>query len=486
MNKTAWRIRIVALIVAGALIGACTSVPDKGEQIAELMERYDELGRFNGTVLVAQNGEVIYAAGLGYAIFEWEILNTPDTRLRIASITKQFTSLLVLQEVAAGNMALDATIDSYVPEYPQPNGSTITIHQLLSHTSGMPHYRAIPDFFPRNSRQPYTPEQYMHLFWELDLLSEPGSRYSYSSFGYYLLGVILERVTGRSYGELLAERIFEPLGMHGTGLEDHLTLEPRRAAGYDRTYFEGYRNAEFRDLSTAFSTGALYSTVEDLHLWDRALYTDQLLESEYKALLFRPNIQGYGYGWRISRRPGLGTDSVDVVNHSGGTNGFNSLLTRVLDDQYLIVLLRNSTGNGHASLRRITDRIADLLYDRPIEQPQPSAALLLGETIREQGIESALSAYQARAAEYDLAEDEINVLGYELLNLDLVAEAIEIFKLNVAAFPQSANVHDSLGEAYLAAGRREEAVASYREALELDPEYPNAPEALAQLEAANP
>lgn len=477
----------VSAIAAIILFAVCEREPGKSEQIADLMARYDELGQFNGSILVAENGQVIYKAGIGHADLEWGIPNTPDTKFRIASITKQFTSMLVMQLVAEGKIDLEATINDYLPEYPPKNGSVITIHQLLSHTSGMPHYGAISGFFPKFSRQPYEPEEFIRLFWELDLLFKPGTKYSYSSFGYYLLGVILEHVTGQSYEELLQERIFDVANMVDTRIDDHLSLEPRRATGHNRTFLGGYENASFRDLSTAFSTGALFSTVEDLYRWDQALYTDNLLDPEHKALLFRPNIDNYGYGWRVRRLlPKEGLDSVTVVNHSGGTNGFNSLITRILDDRHLIVLLRNSTGGPFAGPRAMTETIVQILYSQPFEWPKPSAAALMSATIKERDMSAALDEYadlrERHAEDYDFSESGFNVLGYELLRSDRVNDAIEVFKLNVVAFPESANTYDSLGEAYWISGDRERALVNYRKALELDPSNTRTAEMIKKIE----
>ncbi len=475
-------------IASVILFTVCEREPGKAGQIADLMARYDELGQFNGSILVAENGKVIYKAGIGYAVQEWGIPNTPDTKFRIASITKQFTSMLVMQLVAEGKIDLEATINDYLPEYPQKTGSVVTIHQLLSHTSGMPHYSAISDFFPKFSRQPYEPEEYIRLFWELDLLFEPGTKYRYSSFGYYLLGVILERVTDRSYEELLRERIFDVAKMVDTHIDDHLSLESRRAAGHHRTFLNGYENASFRDMSTAFSAGALFSTVENLYRWDQALYTGNLLDPEHKALLFRPNIDNYGYGWRVKRLlPDEGLDSVTVVSHSGGTNGFNSLITRYLEDRHLIVLLRNSTGGPFTGLQAMTEKIVQILYHQPLEWPKPSVAARMGTTIKEQGLNTALEEYadlrERHIEDYDFSELEFNALGYELINRDRVNDAIEIFKLNVAAFPESANTYDSLGEAYWISGDRAQALTNYRKALELDPGNTHTTEMIKKIEA---
>lgn len=432
----------------------------------ELMHQYHENGDFNGAVLVAKNGEVVYKQGFGWANVEWEIPNNTDTRFRLASITKQFTALLVLQEVAKGKIKLDALIRDYLPDYPPKNGDVITIHQLLSHTSGMPHYAGIPGFFPKLSRKLYTPQNYIKLFWELDRKFEPGSEMSYSSFGYYLLGVILEKVTGKSYADLLQERIFDPLGMTHSSLDDDLSIVKNRAAGYDRT-IAGFRNTTFRDMSTAYATGGMLSSVEDLFRWDRALYDDSLLPQKYRDLMMTPNLKNYGYGFNITKRTIAEDMTTTVVSHSGGINGFNSLITRLVDDGHLIVLLRNAPGT---SLRQMTSDIITILYNQPMEMPRASAAREVGRIIYAEGLKAGVHAYQrlksSEEKTYQFAEEEFNQLGYEFIRLKKYPEAIKIFTLNMNAFPASANTYDSLAEAYMNSGDRENAIKYYRLAIE--------------------
>jgi CubicO group peptidase (beta-lactamase class C family) len=360
-------LKIVCIILL--LITAVNFKPsysaEKSTLIDSIINEYHNQGLFNGSLLVAEEDMVIYRNGIGYANIEWNIPNTPHTKFRIASLTKQFTSMLVLQSVEQGLIALDAHVSAYLPEYPEKQGGQIKIHQLLSHTSGMPHYEAIPDFFPGNSRQPYKPTEFIRLFWNLDLMSKPGTEYSYSSFGYYLLGVILEKVHGKPYEDLLKEKILDPVGMNETVMDNHGRIEMYRAAGYDVTE-NGLKNASFRDMSTAFSTGALLSTVEDLYLWDRELYDDNLLPARYKNKLFKPNLENYGYGWCVEKVPcDNNRDSTTVVWHWGETNGFTSRIERFIDDRKLIVLLRNTSNPPKGNLEIIAKDIRDVLYGQP-------------------------------------------------------------------------------------------------------------------------
>ena len=479
MMKKKWS--LTGLVLALWLLQGCAG-PDKVAQIDEVVTAAYENNFFIGSVLVAEHGKVIYSKGFGDANHEWEIPNAPDTKHRIASMNKQFTSMLVLQLVEEGRMSLEATVRDYLPEYPAEPGGALTIHQLLSHTSGMPHYAGLPGLFPNRSRHTYTPKEYMRLFWELDLLFEPGSQYSYSSFGYFLLGVILEEVTGETYANLLRDKILEPVGMDDSGMEDHLTIEGKKATGHNPT-LSGFRKAAYRDMSTAFSTGAMFSTVEDFYLWDRALYSDDLLSPELKELMFTPNINGYGYGWRIgSYTLENSSDSVTIVQHGGSTNGFNSTVVRIIEDEHLIVLLANSNPASRGFWREIRN----ILYDQPYDLSRKPISRRLWNVINASGLEAALAEYRnlktSAAEEYNFSERQLNTLGYTLMGEDEIAAAIAIFRLNVEAYPGSANVYDSLGEAYMNAGDNAQAITNYERSLALEPDNRNAAEMIAQLQ----
>ncbi len=451
---------------------------DKAQKIDALVSQYYKNGDYMGSVLVSENGKVIYKKAFGLANVEWKIPNTLDTKFRLASMTKQFVGMLVLQMVERGKMALDAKITDYIPEYPKPQGDMITIHHLLANTSGIPHYGGIPGFFPKLSRQPYTSEEYMRLFWELELLFEPGSKFSYSSFGYFLLGVILERVSGETFAQLLHDNIFEPLGMKNSSLDDDKSIVEKRASGYVQN-LTGFENTSFRDMSTAKGAGGMLSSVEDLFLWDQALYTDKILSKKYRDLLFKPNLNDYGYGWNIRKVPVGENKETTMVSHSGGISGFNSLIYRFVEDNHMIVMFKNVRNT--VGLGQIMQQIAAVLYDQPYELPRQSAARKVALTSLESGVDAAVKEYRKlknyHSDAYSFSEGDFNQTGYELLGMKKFDEAIALLKLNVEAFPASANTYDSLGEAYMLNGDIDTAIKNYKLALEKIPADPNLSEA---------
>jgi CubicO group peptidase (beta-lactamase class C family) len=327
------------------LIGAISiaSGADLGTGIERIMQARFEAGEFNGSVLVAREGHIVYERGFGFANLEWKILNDPHTKFEIGSMTKQFTALLVLQFVNENRIKLDGYLSDYLPYYRKDTARRITVHQLLTHTSGVPNFIEEPGFLEgSDSRRSYAVKEFAQLHCSGDLQFEPGTKFNYSNSGYFLLGAILEQVSGQTYESLLHERILTPLKMSDSGYAHAETVLLNRASGYERSP-GGWRNARFYDMSIPFAAGALYSTVEDLYLWDQSFYTDRLLPSRLRDLLFGPNLENYGYGWGILvPAPGLAYAGESIPMHGGAIFGFQSVIQRIPKHHELIVLMDNS------------------------------------------------------------------------------------------------------------------------------------------------
>jgi CubicO group peptidase (beta-lactamase class C family) len=456
---------------------------DKVSKIDELVKTYYDCNQFTGSVLVAEGGKVIYKKGFGLANREWNIPNAPDTKFRLGSITKQFTSMLILQLAEQGKIDLEGKLSDYLPYYRTDTGSKITIHHLLTHSSGIPSYTSIPHFSEDISRDPYPVEEFVKQFCSGDLEFEPGSKFLYNNSGYFLLGAIIEAITGKTYADVLKEKIFAPLGMENSGYDRHDPIIPNRATGYSIT-FDGCLNAPYLDMSLPYAAGSLYSTVEDLYMWDQALYTEKLLSAKMKELLFTPYIQGYGYGWGI-REKSLpdSEEKLTSISHGGGINGFNTWIERITEGKHLIVLLNNTP---RARLEQMSDAIIRILYDKPYDLPKKSIAEAMYETWKEKDLQSAIKQYETlkkeHPEEYNFTATELNMLGYYLLrNAKRTEDAIEIFKLNLKSYPKYANGYDSLAEAYMILGKKDLAIKNYAKSLELDPNNTNAVEKLNEL-----
>ena len=483
--------RTRALVVCAMILVALQSAAlgqhtaqEKAAKIDEVMRAANKYRLFNGSVLVAENGKVIYKKGLGLAQMEWNIPNTPDTRFRLGSITKQFTAALILQLVEQGKVKLDGKVSDYLPAYRKDIGEKVTVHQLLNHTSGIPSYTSLAGFFNDVSRNPFTVDDFIKKYASNNLEFEPGSKFSYNNSGYFLLGAIVEKVTGQTYEKALKERILDPLGMKNTGYDHHANIIEKRASGYQKTS-DGYTNAPYLDMSLPYAAGAMYSTVEDLYLWDQALYTDRIVSAATKELMYKPNLDDYAYGWVVTKaKLGTGIESVPKIKHGGGINGFSTVIVRFPAQKHLIAMLDN-TSQGR-SLEQLERELTNILYNQPYNLPKMSVAEVLFKTIGEKGIEAGLAQYRdlrtRQASVYDFSEPELNRLGYQLLEARKLKEAVEVFKLNVAEYPQGFNTYDSLGEAYMISGNNELATLNYKKSLELNPQNTGATEMLKRLE----
>jgi CubicO group peptidase (beta-lactamase class C family) len=467
-------LRLVNLLLCAiGLTVSSTYAQTKAEKIDALVRRYVANRQFNGAVLVADKGNVIFKKGYGMANMEWNIANTPTTKFRLGSITKQFTSMLIMQLVEQGKLKLNGKITDYLPDYPKATGSKIAIHHLLTHTSGIPSYTGLPKFFETMSRDPYTPDDFVKKFSGLPLEFEPGSKFSYNNSGYFLLGVIIEKVTGKRYADVLQETILTPLDMKDTGYDLASPILSKRASGYEKSN-SGYVNAPYLDMSIPYAAGSLYSTVEDLHRWDQALYTDKLLaDTVLKATMYTPFLNNYAYGWGVGKlKVGQRKDSLMLIEHGGGINGFNTLISRVPDDKRLVVLLNNT---GGAPLDAIRRNILNILYNQPVEAPKKPIAELLRNSVLTESADVARQKFKIwkGGKAYNLDENEMNGVGYGLLNDGKLDEALTVFTLNAESFPASANVYDSRGEAYLKLGDKAAALRDYKKSVELNPRNTN-------------
>jgi CubicO group peptidase (beta-lactamase class C family) len=480
--------RFHALIVS-ALAVAVLSVPaasaaTRQQQMDQLVTKYHQLRQFNGAVLIADEKGIVHKKGYGSANFEWQVPNTPDTKFRLASISKQFTAMVIMQLVAEGKLGLEDKLTAHLPDYRKDTGDRVTIAQLLNHTSGIPSYTSAPGFVQNDSRDPYTVTDFVKKFASGDLEFEPGTKFAYNNSGYFLLGAIIEKLSGKPYAQVLKERIFEPLGMKNSGYDVAATVLPKRASGYQPSP-EGYFNAPYLDMSLPYAAGALYSTVEDLYLWDRALHLDKLLPAPLKQRMFTPGLQQYAYGWSVGPlKLNDGKTELAIVQHSGGINGFATLIVRAPERKELVVLLDNTMSFG--KLEELAAGLFSILHGITPQQPRMPIAEAVWQVLDKASAAEGVARYKTlkatKASAYDFSEPQLNGVGYRLLRDGRVADAIEIFKLNVEMFPSAANPHDSLGEAYLASGNKELALASYRKALELSPGNAAVEEIIRRLE----
>ncbi len=454
------------------------------EKVDGLVSKYNDYELFNGSILVANNSGVIIEKGYGPANIEWNIANTPDTRFRLGSVTKQFTSMLIMQLVKNGKVKLDAKVTDYLPYYRHDTGSKVTIEMLLTHTSGIPSYTSAPDF-GKTSILHYEPDEFIKQHCSGNLEFEPGSRYLYNNSGYFILGAIIEHVTGMRYEDALHKFILDPLGLKNTGYDHFQTIIPQRATGYDKTFID-YQNSAYLDMSLPYAAGSMYSTVGDIYKWDKSLQTEKLLPADFMKMIFEPRVatgkQFYGFGWTIGKLK-IGEDSVTTISHNGGINGFVTRNFMIPEKNIFVILLNNTSG---APLNDICGQIINILTNQEFDYPKKPANnhIVLYKEIKSKGIHAALSDYIEKKNNDDsqkISEAWMNSLGYQLMKENLLEEALAVFKLNVAEHPESYNVYDSYGEALLKQGDKKNAAANYKKSVELNPGNQNGIEVLKEL-----
>ena len=321
-------------------------------------------------VVVARSGRAVFRAGFGMASLELGVRIEPDMVFRLGSITKQFTAVAVLMLAEQGKLALSDDITMFLPDYPT-HGRHITVEHLLTHTSGIKSYTALPEWLGM-WRQDMTVQQLIDLSKAEPMLFDPGERFDYCNSGYVLLGAVIEAVSGESYEQFLTRNVFEPLGMTHTCYDHTAAVIPGRVCGYEKGE-DGYRNAPYLSMTQPYAAGSLASSVDDLLVWDQALHPDVLLSADSLNRAFTPGRlnsdehTGYGCGWLISAYEGRPT-----VEHGGGIHGFSTYALRILDDDAYVAVLTNSTAEDPPP-EYLAVRLAGEAIGLPYRRPEPLA-----------------------------------------------------------------------------------------------------------------
>lgn len=374
---------IALLLVLLASAAAQDPTPKFDEYLSELVKQK----RFTGSVLVARDGKVIFSKGYGFANAEFEIPNTPQTKFRLGSVTKQFTAAAVLLLQERGKLSVQDPICKYIENCPTA-WSEITIHHLLSHTGGIPNFTSFPDYLPK-MMMPVTTQEMIARFKDKPLDFKPGEKWAYSNSGYFLLGHIIEKASGEAYESFLEKNIFEPLKLTSTGYDHHGTILKKRATGYSMRKGEMVNSLPI-DMTQPYSAGALYSTVEDLFQWNEALFSGKLLSAKSLEAMLTPVKNDYGYGLGIQTKAGR-----RIISHGGGINGFSTVLTRFADEKLTLVVLRNAD-YGSPAPGPISQALAAIVFGEKYEIPGTTVAVKVDPKL-----------YDAYAGRYELAPNFI-------------------------------------------------------------------------------
>jgi CubicO group peptidase (beta-lactamase class C family) len=325
------------------------------QKIDSLLLSYAKINRFNGTALVYIKGKVILEKGYGYQDIENKIPNTPNTIFQVGSITKQFTTTVILKLAEENKLTLQDKLTKYFPDYPR--GDEIKIEHLLSHTSGIYEYFRNPLYHQSKAEKPLTKEDRMAFFKDKPMDFNPGTNFSYCNSGYELLGLIIEKITRKPYEKVVNEMIFKPLKMVNSGFDFNGLKSSLKAKPY--TLYSKDKSIESIpwDSTFTYSAGALYSNVKDMYLWHEGLLKNKIIKKSSLEKAYTPVLNGYGYGWWIDS-----FYNKKIVSHGGNVDGFTSQFTRVPEDDICIVLLNNTYNH---EIETIANSILAILYNKP-------------------------------------------------------------------------------------------------------------------------
>jgi CubicO group peptidase (beta-lactamase class C family) len=308
------------------------------QRIDTILESELEPGGPGAAIAVIRDGQIVHRKAYGLANMEWNVPLDPDAVFRIASLTKQFTAVAIMMLAERGKLSIDAPIETYLTDWPA-RGRTITLRQLLNHTSGVWSHDSLQI---ERTRRPNPPvEEVIQLIYGQPFEYEPGERYSYNNSGYLLLGAIIAAVSGKSYEDFLRTEIFEPLGMADTGILRHERITPKRAYGYVRGR-KRFHNARLDAMSWSDAAGALGSTLDDLAKWDRAIRARRLISAETLETMLASTTMNdgssfpYGFGWGTADYEGR-----RIFHHTGGISGFGCQMLHFRDQDLTTIVLSN-------------------------------------------------------------------------------------------------------------------------------------------------
>jgi CubicO group peptidase (beta-lactamase class C family) len=440
---------------------------DRSAQIDAIFSEFNKPDVPGASIMVVKNSKIIFKKGYGLANLEEKIPAMEYTNYRLASVTKQFTAMCIMILYERGKISYEDRLTDIFPDFPN-YGKKITTRHLLNHTSGLVAYE---DLIPEDQKEQLKDKDVLEMMKKIDsTYFEPGSSYRYSNTGYALLAMIVEKFSGKSFAQFLKENIFEPLGMtNSVTYEKGISEVKNRAYGYSLKE-NGFERTDQSLTSAVLGDGGIYTSIMDYYKWDQALYTEKIVKySTFKEALTSGILNngkaidpGYGFGWRTDK-----TKNINHYEHSGSTIGFSNHVIRIPELQTTVIALTNR--NNMSEVARYVTAVANLYTDNLFKTSIDVALRLI---IEEKGIEDAIKKYhelkEKHSDKYDFKESNLNSLGYKFLETKRNKEAIEIFRLNLKAYPESSNALSSLGEAYMLNGDKEKAMQCFEKSLKIN------------------
>jgi len=467
---------------------------DTKNEYASFVDAMKAKGLSTGNILVYEKGEVVFKSSNGLrSINPLDSLNL-DSQFRLASVSKQFTGMAIMKLKEAGKLDYDQKVNTILTNFPYEN---ITVRQLLHHTSGLTDYERLiaENFVKEDSTKQYIlgNDEILTEFYRVDpeLDFQPGEKWDYSNTGYLVLASIVEKVSGQHFRDFLKQQITEPIGMKNTTLYSYQMDAdpnmPNRVFGYRLALNQkDYISNDYDIVNDVRGDGGIYSTLEDLYKWNMALANhtiiskDYLDEAWYSGQTNDGEYTGYGFGWFLEYNPGEPV----IVNHSGGWVGFVTFLQNEVDTKSGFVILTNDSGENTGA---IFDNIDNIRAGKSYQIPRESVYKEMAKRIYNTNVNDAITFYKSVKTDtinYRINENDINQLGYFLINEDKVSAATQIFELNINEYPKSANVYDSYGDVLLMQGDSIQALANFKKCFEMDDSLMYAKDKAEDLEKA--
>jgi len=432
-------------------------------KIDSLIRQYCNIDDFSGVVLLAKNQNIVYHTAVGKAERKFKVDNAIDTKFSIGSMTKAFTGYVIFHLVNEGQINPDTSINTYYKNLPEDVGE-VTIHQILGHISGVWHYHKYEhyrgDIFPKS----FAKEKFIEIFVKDGLKRPPGEERSYSSIGYYLLGMIAEEVTKKSLSDLYKEIIFDPLHMKNTHLSEDGIIYDKHASGYRYDIFRGYMPERYRHPSTSYAGGGLISNAPDLLKWSNFLI--QLYKKDPESLYFKPirdskNREGFeGYSYGISTYLPMPKDSLTAFWHEGQLGGNRTMITSLPNENLSIIVLANTRG---APVMPITKNIIEILRNNtiPYHIRQPYISLMWDE-LSNNNLKGSIEIYEdlkiVSNKRFDFKNNyELVYLGEYLINEGRDSDGIAILTLASNDYPEDVNSKIAIAKFYINTNKKETA-----------------------------
>lgn len=489
----------IALIIV-LFLAACKTEKDKIPNAYEdFFSKVYSQGQFNGNVLILENGNIAFQGYYGISNIDPIDSMHLNSIFRLGSVSKQFTAMGIMILKESGILSYDQNIRDFIPELPYEG---VTVRHLLNHVSGLPDYTRLMDENWKADLNYDDPDRFISGNIDIiNMLAEkkpdirfyPGEKWEYSNTGYVLLASIVQRASGLPFEQFLKKQIFDPVKMTNTSVYNYVPGKdermPFRVYGYNVALNgSDLISNDCHYLNPAQGDGGIYSTLGDLMKWDRILYKDELISQDTREEAFTPAIlnnrdtTNYGFGWSI----GKSLTGKKTVQHGGGWVGFRTYIFREIEENNCIIILTNHSSRY---IPGILGELKNILHNRAYSIPPLKIGEIIGQIVMNQGVENAIDQYKKLKSEnpekYEFGENELNALGYQLIELDRIDEAIKIFLLNKEEYPQSANTYDSLGDAFLANGDTTNALINFKNALAIDSTFTTSKEKIENIESGS-